>query len=64
MTQGEAKVFETDVVLFSTKTEREKDSQTAETEVVEVKKSTLKIDLDKRFARLRKSMRKRSASIF
>lgn len=65
MTQGKAAVFETDVLLFSGKTEAKELSTNGEnTEVVEVKKTTLRIDINKRFARLRKSMRKRSASIF
>ena len=64
MTQGEAKIIETEVVLFSAKTERENASPAEEAQVIEAKKRTLKIDIEKRFARLRKSMRKRSASIF
>lgn len=65
MTQAKAAVFETEVLLFPTKTETNEVSSVEEKiEVVEIKKTTLRIDINKRFARLRKSMRKRSASIF
>ena len=64
MTQGKAAVFETDMILFPVKTEQEILVKTEETEVVEIKKGTLKIDIHKRFARLRKNIKKRSASIF
>jgi hypothetical protein len=64
MTQAEVKGFETDVVVFPTKSENEIIVKEIETEIVEVKKRTLKIDINKRFARLRKNIRKRSASIF
>lgn len=65
MTQAKAAIIETDLLVFPVKAE-EKEFSTIETktEVVEVKNFTLRIDIDKRFARLRKSMRKRSASIF
>ena len=64
MTQAEVKGFETDVVVFPAKPQIEISVKEIETEIVEVKKRTLKTDINKRFARLRKSIRKRSASIF
>lgn len=64
MTQAKATVFETEVLMFPTKPEAKEVSTAEETEVVEIKKTTLKIDINKRFARLRKSLRKRSVSIF
>lgn len=64
MTQGKAAVFETEVLLFPAKPEAKEVSIAEETEVVEIKKTTIRIDINKRFARLRKSLRKRSASIF
>jgi hypothetical protein len=64
MTQGEAKLFESDMILFPVKKDEETPVAEIETEVVEVKKRTLTVDVNKRFARLRKSIRKRSASIF
>ena len=64
MTQGEAKVFETELVLLTVKTENENTAKVNETETLEIRKRTFKIDVNKRFARLRRNMRKRSASIF
>jgi hypothetical protein len=63
MTQAEVKIFDTDLVVFPAKTEIEVSIKETETEIVEVKKRTLKIDVNKRFARLRKHIRKRSAGI-
>jgi hypothetical protein len=63
MTQAEVKAFETDVVVFPAQPEKEILVQETETEIVEIKQRTLKIDINKRFARLRKSLRRRSASI-
>lgn len=64
MTQPEVKKIETDVIVFPAKSENEVLITEIETEIVELKKRTLKIDINKRFARLRKSIRKRSAGIF
>ena len=65
MTQTKAAVFETDVMLFPVKTEaKEVSSADEKIEVVEVRKTTLSIDIRQRFERLKKVMRKRSASIF
>ncbi len=66
MTKGEAKVLETDVVIFPMKFNQENEEinlteQTTSKIVIE-EKST-KIDIKTRFARLKKSLRKRSASI-
>lgn len=63
MTQGEAKVFETEVVLFTGKQIQEVSANEEKTEIVETVKTTIRTDLNKRFERLRKSLRKRSASI-
>ncbi|CAN5790252.1 hypothetical protein BH20ACI4_BH20ACI4_12630 [soil metagenome] len=64
MTQADVKRFETDVVAFPSKSEAEISVKETETESVEVSKRTIKTDLYKRFARLRKNIRKRSAGIF
>ena len=61
--KGDVQVLEADVLLFSSKKERETISENTESVIVEVEKRTLKIDIKNRFARLKKSMRKRSASI-
>ncbi len=63
MTQGEVKIFETDAVIFPVKTEQEVSSNEQQSERVEISKNTFKIDINTRFARLRKSLKKRSASI-
>ncbi len=66
MIKGEAKVLETDVVIFPMKPEqnvREKAlSQEKENNFVNEKKA-IETDNESRFARLKKSLRKRSASI-
>lgn len=65
MTQGKATAFETDVMLFPVKPEsRGVSSAEEKIEVVEIKKTTLRIDIRQRFERLKKGTRKRSASIF
>lgn len=66
MTQGKAAAFETEVLLFPAEPNTEVVSTAGEKiEIGEAKKTTtLKIDINTRFARLRKSLRKRSASIF
>lgn len=64
MTQAEVKVFEPEVVVFPANREKESAAPGDEKEIVEAEKRTLKTDLDKRFARLKKSIRKRSAGIF
>ncbi len=58
-----ARVLETDVILFSPQLKQEVLMTEAKTEIVEVKKTTLKTDVKNRFARLKKSMRRRSAGI-
>lgn len=63
MTKAEVQVLENDVVLFPAKTEREVSVTEIRVEKVETEKKTLRIDIKKRFARLKKSMRKRSAGI-
>jgi hypothetical protein len=65
-TKSEAKVFETDVVIFPMKL-GQNELETALTEDAKnnttEEKSSIETDNESRFARLRKSLRKRSASI-
>ncbi len=66
MTKGEAKMSETDIDVFQVKSAQENRKnvlieQLANKNAVEVE--TTKIDIKTRFARLKKSLRKRSASI-
>jgi len=66
MTKGEAKMLETDMDIFQIKLaqgnrENVLTDQLASKNTVEVK--IPKIDIKTRFARLKKSLRKRSASI-
>ena len=61
--KSDAQVLEADVLLFSSKKERETISENTESVIVEVEKRTLKIDIKNRFARLKRTMRKRSVSI-
>lgn len=62
MVQGEAKVFETDVVIFSVNPDEIKDEEKSEKERTEVENEKLKIDIKRRFARLKK-IKKYSSSI-
>ena len=61
--KSDVQVLEADVLLFSSKKERETISENTESIIVEVEKRTLKIDIKSRFARLKRTMRKRSAGI-
>ncbi|MDQ3714290.1 MAG: hypothetical protein M3388_19025 [Acidobacteriota bacterium] len=66
MTKGEAKMLETDIDVFQVKSAQENRENVlieklANKNAVEVE--TTKIDIKTRFARLKKSLRKRSASI-
>jgi len=66
MTKGEAKKLETDVVIFPMEFSRkDKEAILVEESSAEVvnDKSSIKPDIQSRFARLKKSLRKRSASI-
>ncbi len=65
MTKGEAKVLETDVVVFPMKFEQnvQETVLTQEENNLVNGKKTIEIDNESRFARLKKSLRKRSASI-
>ncbi len=66
MTEGEAKALETDVVIFPINFNRENQETklTEETTAeIAVDKSLIKSDIEIRFVRLKKSLRKRSASI-
>ncbi len=66
MTRGEAKQLETDVAIFPMdgKPDNQEILKTNETaEDVSIKEKSVKINLEDRFARLKKSLRKRSASI-
>ncbi len=66
MTTGEARMLETDVVIFSTELEQN-DGQPILIEEnsseIKLAKGTNRIELKERFARLKKSLRKRSVSI-
>ncbi len=66
MTKGDTKMLETDGGIFPIKPARE-NCETVLTEQLAVKNAveteTTKIDIKARFARLKKSLRKRSASI-
>ena len=61
--KSDMQVLEADVLLFSSKKERKTISENTESVIVEVEKRTLKIDIKNRFARLKRTMRKRSVSI-
>jgi hypothetical protein len=61
--KSDAQVLEAEVMLFSSKTEQENVSQNAESAALTVEKRTIKIDIKNRFARLKRTMRKRSAAI-
>ena len=61
--KSDVQVLEADVLLFSSKKERKTISENTESVIVEVEKRTLKIDIKNRFARLKRTMRKRSVSI-
>ncbi|HSK73182.1 MAG TPA: hypothetical protein VK892_15900 [Pyrinomonadaceae bacterium] len=62
MRQGEVKVLEKDIIVFSVEVEQNA-TEVSEKEIVTVESKVVKIDIKKRFARLKKSLRKRSASI-
>ena len=65
MTKGEAKALETEVVIFPMKFNNDQEinpvDDTTEKNIVE--QQSVKTDIRLRFARLKKSLRKRSASI-
>jgi hypothetical protein len=61
--KSDVQVLKADVLLFSSKKERETISENTENVIVEVEKRTIKIDIKNRFARLKRTMRKRSVSI-
>jgi hypothetical protein len=61
--KSDAQVLEAEVMLFSSKTEQENVSQNADSAALTVEKRTIKIDIKNRFARLKRTMRKRSAAI-
>jgi hypothetical protein len=65
-TKSEAKVFETDVVIFPMKLGQNEPetvlTEDANNNALE-EKNSIETDNESRFARLRKSLRKRSASI-
>lgn len=61
--KSDAQVLEAEVMLFSSKTEQENVSQNEESAALTVEKRTIKIDIKNRFARLKRTMRKRSAAI-
>jgi hypothetical protein len=61
--KSDVQVLEAEVMLFSSKTEQENVSQNEESAALTVEKRTIKIDIKNRFARLKRTMRKRSAAI-
>ena len=61
--KSDVQVLEAEVMLFSSKTEQENVSQNEKSAVLTVEKRTIKIDIKNRFARLKRTMRKRSAAI-
>ena len=66
MTKGEAVALETDRNIFQIKFGQEKEEITAMSDVTEqikAEEDASKINIKLRFARLKKSLRKRSASI-
>lgn len=67
MTKGEAKQLETDVVIFPMEFNQEnQEPAVIETTVIEtatIEKKSIKTNIEVRFARLKKSLRKRSANI-
>lgn len=62
MIQGEVKVLEKDIVVFPVEVEQNA-AEVSEKEILTVESKVVEIDIKKRFARLKKSLRKRSASI-
>ena len=66
MTESKTTVSETDAVIFPMEFgQNDREEITAEEQTVkfDTEKQPVKADLENRFARLRKSLRKRSASI-
>lgn len=63
MTSAKARDFNKNVILFPPKLEQEVLIAEEKNEKIEVNKTTLGKDVKERFARLKRSMRKRSASI-
>jgi phage tail sheath gpL-like len=63
MTKAETQVLETDAILFPPRIKQEILIADVKSESSEVRKTRLKTDIKIRFARLKKSMRKRSAGI-
>ncbi len=65
MTKGEAMALETDMNIFQMKLEKETEEIVSATEhrQIIITEETKEINLQSRFARLKKSLRKRSASI-
>ena len=61
--KSDVQVLEAEVMLFSSERKQENISQDAENISLKVEKRTIKIDIKKRFARLKRTMRKRSAAI-
>lgn len=66
MTNGEAKMLETDAVIFPMNSVEENQKLSLAEEAANkiiVEEKTIDIDIKTRFARLKKSLRKRSVSI-
>lgn len=66
MTKGETKMLETDEIIFPinfSDNQPESNQIKQPTEAAAIEKQSLKADFKQRFVRLKKSLRKRSASI-
>ena len=66
MTNGEAKMLETDAVIFPMNLDQENQEINLAAEATDkiiVEEKSINIDIETRFARLKKSLRKRSVSI-
>ena len=63
MIQGEVKALEKDIVVFPVEEKQNAAAEVSEREILTVESKVVEIDIKKRFARLKKSLRKRSASI-
>ena len=63
MTKGETKMLETDAVIFPMKYTETKSATDSQMNQIVTETQTVKSDIKLRFARLKRSIKKRSASI-
>lgn len=66
MTTGETRILETDAMIFSAdlmQNNLPEDSEKQTLNQIKLEEETNKIDVESRFARLKKSLRRRSVSI-